>query len=94
MLAVLQAVLLILVALGGLLVVSTRDPLRQTIVLSPYGLLLALLFLVFQAPDVALSAIAVGTVVLPLMILLALTKVREQGTSRATQDAGLRERSE
>ena len=52
-------------------------PLRQTVALSFYGLLLALLFFAFQAPDVALSAIVVGSVALPLMILLALGKVRE-----------------
>lgn len=78
MLQIIQAVLLILVALGGLGVVLTRDPLRQVVVVSFYGLLLALLFFVFQAPDVALSSIVVGTVALPLMILLALAKVRVQ----------------
>ncbi len=77
MLVIIQAILLIFVALGGLLVVKVRDPLRQTIALSFYGLLLALLFFAFQAPDVALSAIVVGSVALPLMILLALGKVRE-----------------
>lgn len=74
----LQAALLVLIALGGLGVVLTREPVRQTVVLSAYGLLLALLFFVFQAPDVALSAIVAGTVALPLMILLAIAKVREQ----------------
>jgi uncharacterized MnhB-related membrane protein len=34
------------------------------------------MFFVYQAPDVALSQIAVGAVALPLMILLALAKVR------------------
>jgi uncharacterized MnhB-related membrane protein len=36
-----------------------------------------MLFFVFQAPDVALSEIVVATVGLPVMILLALRKVRE-----------------
>lgn len=74
----LQAVILVLVALGGLGVVLTREPLRQTLVVGIYGLLLVVLFFVFQAPDVALSAIVVGTVALPLMLLLALAKVRGQ----------------
>lgn len=74
----LQAVILVLVALGGLGVVLTREPLRQTLVVGVYGLLLVVLFFVFQAPDVALSAIVVGTVALPLMLLLALAKVRGQ----------------
>jgi len=72
----LRAVLLVLLALGGLAVVLTREPLRQALVLGVYGLLLALLFFVLQAPDVALSQIVVSTVGLPVMILLALAKVR------------------
>ena len=42
----LRAVLLVLLALGGLAVVLTREPLRQALVLGVYGLLLALLFVV------------------------------------------------
>jgi energy-converting hydrogenase B subunit D len=72
----LQALVLVFVALGGLGVVLTRDPLRQAFVLGFYGLLLGILFLLFQAPDVALSEIAVGGVLLPLIILLALAKVQ------------------
>lgn len=72
-----RAVLLILIAAGGLAVVLTREPLRQALVVGAYGLLIALLFFVFQAPDVALSQIVVSTVALPLMILLALAKVRQ-----------------
>ena len=49
-----------------------RDPLRMTIVNSVYGLTLTLLFLVFQAPDVALSELAVNTVTLPLLFLVTL----------------------
>jgi energy-converting hydrogenase B subunit D len=56
--------------------VLARDPLRQAMVTSIYGLVLGILFFVFQAPDVALSQTVVGAVALPLMILLALAKVR------------------
>jgi uncharacterized MnhB-related membrane protein len=75
---VLEVVVLLLVAAGGAAVVLTRNPLNQAIVASFYGLLLGILFLVLQAPDVALSQIVVGAVALPLMILLALAKVRER----------------
>jgi len=74
----LQAVALALVALAGTAVVLTREPARQAIVAGIFGLLLALLFFLFQAPDVALSQITVGTVALPLMILLALSKIRQE----------------
>jgi len=33
--------------------------------------------MVFQAPDVALSEIVICTVAIPIMILLALAKIRE-----------------
>ena len=75
---VLQAVLLVLVALGATAVVLTRAPVRQVIVLSVYGLLLAVLFLAFQAPDVTLSELTVGAIVLPLLLLLGLAKVRSR----------------
>lgn len=68
--------MLVLVAVCGTCVVLARDPLRQAIMASLYGLVLGILFFVFQAPDVALSQTVVGAVALPLMILLALARVR------------------
>ena len=73
---VLEVTVFVLVAAAGTAVVLTRDPLNQAIVASFYGLVLGIMFFVYQAPDVALSQIAVGAVALPLMILLALAKVR------------------
>ncbi len=74
----LQIAALAAVAVAGGAVVAASDPLRQTLVLSVYGMALVMLFFVFQAPDVALSEIVVSTVGLPVMILLALRKVRQQ----------------
>jgi uncharacterized MnhB-related membrane protein len=73
----LQIVVLVLVAAGALVVVRTRDRVRLVLVLSVYGILLAVLFFVFQAPDVTLSELTVGAVALPLILLLAIAKVRK-----------------
>ena len=73
---VLEVTVFLLVAAAGTAVVLTRNPVNQAIVASFYGLVLGTMFLVYQAPDVALSQITVGAVALPLMILLALAKVR------------------
>jgi energy-converting hydrogenase B subunit D len=78
---VLEICVFLLVAAAGTAVVLTRDPLNQAIVASFYGLILGIMFFVYQAPDVALSQIVVGAVALPLMILLALAKVRSLGGS-------------
>ncbi len=74
---VLQVTVLALVAAGALLVVRTRDRVRLVLVLSVYGMLLAILFFAFQAPDVALSELTVGAIALPLILLLAIAKVRK-----------------
>ncbi len=84
---VLQGVLLVLVAVGGTAVVLVRDPLRQAIVAGVYGLLLGLLFFAFQAPDVALSQIVVGSVALPLMIVLTLARLNQlRGPDRGSDE--------
>jgi len=83
----LQYVSLILVAIAAPGVVLTRDPKPQVVTLSFYGLLCGLLFCVFQAPDVALSQITIGAVMLPLLILLALTKMWRHNI-RQQQKAG------
>jgi len=75
----LQVVLLVLMGIVGTTVVLARDPLRQAIVNSVYGLVAVLLFVVFQAPDVALSELVVGTVAMPLVLLVAILKVRRKG---------------
>jgi energy-converting hydrogenase B subunit D len=73
----LQATCLVVVAIVGTLVVATRDPLRQAAVVGVFGLALAALFMSFQAPDVALSQIVIGAIVVPVLVLLAMAKIRE-----------------
>ena len=65
-----------LVVVAGTMVVLTPQPARQAVTLSVYGLTLSILFVTMQAPDVALSQLAVGPAVVPLMIMLPIRKVR------------------
>lgn len=85
---ILQVAALAAVAVGGGAVVLSPDPLRQVIVLGIFGLALTMLFFVFQDPDVALSEIVVSTVGLPVMVLLALRKVKEHERQREEQEPG------
>jgi energy-converting hydrogenase B subunit D len=75
MTTVVLLVALALVAVAGFAVVATHDPKRQAMTLSVFSLCLTVLFVVFQAPDVALSELAVGAAVVPLLVLLTLRKV-------------------
>lgn len=74
--------LLLLVAVGGLAVVRTRDVTEQVIALGFYGVVMALVFFYFQAPDVALSQITVGAVALPLMVMLAISRMKYRTSIR------------
>jgi energy-converting hydrogenase B subunit D len=74
----LQVTILSLVAAGATAVVLIRERVRQVLALSVYGVLLAVLFLAFQAPDVTLSELTVGAVALPVILLLTLAKIRKR----------------
>lgn len=76
---VLTVLALLLVAVAATAAVAVRDPARQALVLAVLGLALAVLFTVLQAPDVALSQLAVGAALTPLLILLSVRKVRRRG---------------
>lgn len=76
MTAALIVAMLVLVAVAGTIVALTRDPARQAVTLSTFGLLLAVLFFVLSAPDVALSQLAVGAALVPLMVMLSVRTIR------------------
>ena len=76
-------VALLLVAGCATVTVLVRDPVRQALVLAVLGVALAVLFTVLQAPDVALSQLAVGGALTPLLLLLSVRKVkRRKGRER------------
>jgi uncharacterized MnhB-related membrane protein len=75
--SVLIVIALTLVAAVGTAVVFSGEPARQAVTLSVFGLTLTVLFVVLQAPDVALSQLAVGSAVVPLMVLLTVRKIRK-----------------
>jgi len=90
---VLQIAILLFVAAMALGVVLTRDPTSQAIAVSFHGVLLGVMFFLFQSPDVALSQIAVGAVALPLMILLALARIRKDEAKQEKREASTEERA-
>jgi uncharacterized MnhB-related membrane protein len=72
----LQSVAIALVALFAVLVVATKDIVRLAMMSSVYALTLVVLFLLLQAPDVALSMLVVGAVAFPLVIVVAIVMQR------------------
>jgi uncharacterized MnhB-related membrane protein len=73
---VLHVLVLLLSAGLATAVALTRNTLRQIVVNGFYGLALTMLFVVLQAPDVALSMLVVATVAYPLIVLAAIARSR------------------
>jgi energy-converting hydrogenase B subunit D len=79
---VLVGVLLLATAATGTAVALTREPMRQALVLSAYGLVLGGLMVALQAPDVALAQIGIGTAIVPLLVVLTVAKVDQELSER------------
>ncbi len=67
---------LILAALAGTGVVFARTPQRQVFAMGANGLVLSLLFMALQAPDVAFAELIIGAASLPLLFFVVLTRTR------------------
>lgn len=74
------ALLFVLTAVSGAGVALSRTPRRQVLAMAVNGMVLALLFMVLQAPDVAFAEVAVGTAALPLLFLVVLASIEMDRT--------------
>jgi uncharacterized MnhB-related membrane protein len=76
--SLLEFALFLAVAIVGGAVVFSKRPVNQLFIYSTYGGVLTLLFFVLHAPDVALSELTIGTLAVPLMVLVALMKTADK----------------
>jgi energy-converting hydrogenase B subunit D len=77
----LQGTALVLVAAVATVTVFVRDPKRQIFLYMMYGLVMTIVLALLQAPDVALSELAVGSVAIPFAVLATLVRIN-QGRSK------------
>jgi uncharacterized MnhB-related membrane protein len=83
----LLAMLMLLLAASGAGVVLCRSPLRQVMALCANGLVLAVLFMALQAPDVAFAELVVGAAAIPLLFLVVLASIRMDRSPRVPDSA-------
>ena len=74
--SLLLGLLFVLTAVSGTGVALSRTPRQQVLAMAVNGMVLALLFMALQAPDVAFAEVAVGTVALPLLFLVVLASMK------------------
>ena len=75
--SLLEIIAYVMVAVLGAAVVLGKRALNQIFVYAAFGISLTLLFFVLHAPDVAFSELAVGTLVMPVLVLVALMKTSD-----------------
>lgn len=85
---VVQGVALTLVALLGTAVVACHDPVRQVLVNGMFGLSLVVLFVVLQAPDVAISVAVVSTVAYPVLLLVTVYRTGPHADAQRRRPGG------
>jgi uncharacterized MnhB-related membrane protein len=84
--SLLITLLFLLTAVSGTGVALTRTPRRQVMAIAANGLVLALLFMALQAPDVTFAELAVGTAALPLLFLVVLASMGMDRSPRPDGD--------
>ncbi|AWX33079.1 MAG: DUF4040 domain-containing protein [Methanosphaera sp.] len=71
-------VLYILAILGAIVCLMQKDLLRMAILTSVTGFMLAAIYQVLLAPDVALTQAVVGAAIVPTLVALTILKTREE----------------
>ena len=85
--SVLIVAALLVVAYAGTMTVLAPTPDKQAVTLAVFGATLVTLFVILQAPDVALSELGIGTAITPLMVMLAIRTMRkDQAEAETRQD--------
>lgn len=89
---VLDYLILALLVMSALLVLWLRNLNGAAMALSATGTLLAVLFVVLGAPDVAHAEVAVGAIALPVLYLVAIGKARTVVDDPELGETGERDR--
>jgi uncharacterized MnhB-related membrane protein len=75
---ILSIVILILLIVASIAIDQTKDLLVAIIVFSSFSFLMTVLWLVLQAPDVALTEAAIGSGITTLLFLAVLSKTERK----------------
>ena len=80
---ILECILLLLLVVTGVAAPMQKHPLLTVIIFTLFGLILSVLWMLLQAPDLAITEAAVGTGVSGVLFYLTLRRTRQM---RGTED--------
>ena len=75
----LECILLLLLLITGIAAPLQKHPLLVVITFTLFGLVLSVVWMLLRAPDLAITAAAVGTGVSGVLLYLALRRIRALG---------------
>lgn len=75
---VLQYLLLVFLVVCAIAVARTRDLLAAIVIFASYSLIMAVLWQLLSAPDIAITEAALGAGVTTLLLVAAVSKTRRQ----------------
>ena len=75
----LECILLLLLLITGVAAPLQKHPLLMVITFTAFGLILSVIWMLLQAPDLAITEAAVGTGVSGVLLYLALRRIRALG---------------
>ena len=85
---VLNVILLAVIVICAVAVSLTRDLLSAVIVFMIQGLAMSVVWILLQAPDLAITEAAVGTGISTVLMLAALKKIQSVQRKEERRDAG------
>ena len=85
---ILNVILLAVIVACAVAVSLTRDLLSAVIVFMIQGLAMSVVWILLQAPDLAITEAAVGTVISTVLMLAALKKIQSVQRKEERRDAG------
>ena len=88
---ILNVILLAVIVICAVAVSLTRDLLSAVIVFMIQGLAMSVVWILLQAPDLAITEAAVGTGISTVLMLAALKKIQSVRRKEARRDAGEQE---
>ncbi|MCY6369141.1 Na(+)/H(+) antiporter subunit B [Clostridium ganghwense] len=74
---IIEIILQIIMIIIAITIVRTKNNLKLIILFSAFSLMAASLYFMYKAPDVALSEISIGSAIIPLIFIVAISKQKE-----------------
>ncbi len=71
-----QFLLLVFLIVCAMVVARTKDLLSATIIFSAYSLIMAILWMLLSAPDIAITEAAIGSGITTILFIVAISKTR------------------